>query len=638
MKNLSFALIFLNLIFYAGEIPTPFLVLSWSVFVIGFFLFRKFNHSLSGKLIRRAVTTAFLILGLVLIKSLFKPLLTVESTLSLLLLLLVLKLYELENYEDYFHLFLITVLVQCGILLLNPTFFTLVFSLVNIVLTFVFVIKINQYQLGSINFKRLLLYLLPALPLCFLLFFFFPRFTSGFMRLQDTSTVTSGMNPEINFMSLGPMNLDTKTAFKANLDSNENLSPRELYWRSTVLWDTDGVNWTEGHYSLKSNVNQETPKPRGKSISYQLVLEDTTQIAIPVLDYPLSIDLDSLRLDSFRDQTYRFKHLMLMKKVIRVKSNVATTSHEFDQIIRRRSLRVKKYSYPRLQQFLTELYQGIDSKDQKLKLELLKDLFQNKSFSYSLNPPPYNSIEEFILESRIGYCSHFAVSFALLARLSGIPARVVNGYQGGSYNDFGKFYTIEAKDAHAWVEIFDKDTGWTRVDPTELVFPVRVNLGMRATLDQLNPYLQFAQIKFNRKAFEFELFIQAQLITSMVNNHLSTWFYEFDQDSQKFLSQKLGLRPKNLSLFLVVIFMLVLGAIYGLMRFYQRQHQFDQEVKKYQKFIKQMENLGLKRFPYEGPLHFKQRCLECFPQKSVMIEQAINGFIEARYQAPNHQN
>lgn len=631
MKKLSFLLIILNLLFYAGEIPLPMLSLCWILYIICFAFFRKFNETPRGKLIRRTVTTTGLVVGLIMIAQLFKPLVTVESTLSLLLILLTLKLYELENYDDYFHLFLITVLVQCGILLLNPTFFALVFSLFNIILTFIFVIKINQYKLGSINLRRLLLYLFPAIPLCFLLFFFFPRFTSGFMRLQNVQAVSSGMNAEINFSSLGPMTLDPKTIFRANLKEIKNLKPNELYWRTTVLWDTDGENWSEGHYSLKGKDFNQSQKNENKSlVEYQVVLDDLSQLFIPVLDRPVMIDLESLKIDYFRDQTFQFRSFFTQKKVFEVASNLTEADFNFDSTIQRKSLRVKRNRFPKLEETLANLYRGVES-NASLKLERLKNFFQSNGFTYTLTPPTYQSVEDFILEGKSGYCSHFATSFALLARLSGIPARVVNGYQGGIYNELGNFYTIEGRDAHAWVEIYDENKGWTRFDPTELVYPIRISLGARASFDQLNPYLQFANLKLNRKNFEFNWFNQVRFFTSMVNNNLSTWFYEFDQDSQKFMAQKFGLKQKNLPVLLVALFMIALTIIYFVMKIYQSRKNFDPALKEYLGFIKKMENQGLTRHQYEGPLSFKERCLQHFPDQADYIEATINQFIERRY-------
>jgi transglutaminase-like putative cysteine protease len=66
-----------------------------------------------------------------------------------------------------------------------------------------------------------------------------------------------------------------------------------------------------------------------------------------------------------------------------------------------------------------------------------------------------------------GHCELFAGSMVVLARSAGVPARVVTGFRGGSWNGYSNNFTLRNSDAHAWCEIFDAGTQtWTRVDPT----------------------------------------------------------------------------------------------------------------------------------------------------------------------------
>lgn len=66
-----------------------------------------------------------------------------------------------------------------------------------------------------------------------------------------------------------------------------------------------------------------------------------------------------------------------------------------------------------------------------------------------------------------GHCELFAGSLVLLARAAGIPARVVTGFRGGSWNGYSNNFTLRNSDAHAWCELFDTATGsWNRADPT----------------------------------------------------------------------------------------------------------------------------------------------------------------------------
>lgn len=119
----------------------------------------------------------------------------------------------------------------------------------------------------------------------------------------------------------------------------------------------------------------------------------------------------------------------------------------------------------------------------------------DENYNYTLRPGFYygdpDYISHFLLESRKGYCAHFASAAAMLFRQMGVPARYVEGYafsytdvvergelvEGAAYDDYYTGFSeigataliqmeIPDANAHAWVEIFDSERGWLVVDPT----------------------------------------------------------------------------------------------------------------------------------------------------------------------------
>ncbi len=65
-----------------------------------------------------------------------------------------------------------------------------------------------------------------------------------------------------------------------------------------------------------------------------------------------------------------------------------------------------------------------------------------------------DGVEDFFANHRTGHCVYYASALALMLRSQGIPSRVVVGYRGGQWNDFGKHIDVEARNAHAWVEAY----------------------------------------------------------------------------------------------------------------------------------------------------------------------------------------
>jgi transglutaminase-like putative cysteine protease len=95
-------------------------------------------------------------------------------------------------------------------------------------------------------------------------------------------------------------------------------------------------------------------------------------------------------------------------------------------------------------------------------------LSDSGTFSYSLKAPTVTSalqLQSFLTTTRKGYCQQFAVAMADLARLAGIPSRVVIGYTSGSRQSDGS-WKVTTRDAHEWPELYFSGYGWLRFEPT----------------------------------------------------------------------------------------------------------------------------------------------------------------------------
>ena len=97
---------------------------------------------------------------------------------------------------------------------------------------------------------------------------------------------------------------------------------------------------------------------------------------------------------------------------------------------------------------------------------------------YSLTPPPPSPGREgqdplltFLEDTKEGHCEYFSSAHALALRALGLPARVVTGYQGGEWNEYGGYITVHQRRAHAWVELWGGGdpllpSSWATYDPT----------------------------------------------------------------------------------------------------------------------------------------------------------------------------
>ena len=95
--------------------------------------------------------------------------------------------------------------------------------------------------------------------------------------------------------------------------------------------------------------------------------------------------------------------------------------------------------------------------------------FLKTEFHYTLDLKGTDGdpLAEFLFKTREGHCEYFATAMVIMLRTLDIPARIVNGFQMGEYNDLNAMYTVRESDAHSWVEAyFPRTESWIEFDPT----------------------------------------------------------------------------------------------------------------------------------------------------------------------------
>jgi hypothetical protein len=121
----------------------------------------------------------------------------------------------------------------------------------------------------------------------------------------------------------------------------------------------------------------------------------------------------------------------------------------------------------------SEITQGITNPyDRALAIE---NYLRNIPYSVDVTAPPDDRdvVDYFLFDLKKGYCDYYASAMVVMARLSGLPARLVTGYATGAYNSYHANYVVTAADAHTWVEIYFPDIGWVEFEPTASRPPIQ---------------------------------------------------------------------------------------------------------------------------------------------------------------------
>lgn len=110
------------------------------------------------------------------------------------------------------------------------------------------------------------------------------------------------------------------------------------------------------------------------------------------------------------------------------------------------------------------------------KVKELENYFSNSGYVYDQKDvafpgPEDDYVEQFLFETKKGYCDNFSSSMVVMARSLGIPARWVKGYTEGEYKGIGnpgkRIYEVTNNNAHSWVEVYFPGIGWVPFEPTK---------------------------------------------------------------------------------------------------------------------------------------------------------------------------
>lgn len=371
--------------------------------------------------------------------------------------------------------------------------------------------------------------LLMAVPLALLSFAFFPRVAGQFWAIQAGATASTGLSDEMSPGSVGELATEYEPVFRVRFEGSPP-TRSALYFRGIVLNNFDGFTWRRER--LPSH-RISRPIPAGEPVRYRVTLEPTNR--------PWLFALDTVLASPRRDVYLSHDRQLTAPNPI-----TSPTSYDAQSWLETRS---DSSLSARGRQFETQLPADRNPRTLALARELrarvtgdaeYADLvlawFRDNGLEYTLEPgtTTVDSVDTTLFDAKRGFCGHFASAYATLMRAAGVPARIVTGYLGGEWNPIGEYLLVRQSEAHAWTEIWLEGRGWTRVDPTAVVAPERLQRGI---LDLLSDSLPAGQAALRRNA----LFTRLALFWDGANQWWQEHVVEFNLRAQMNLLERLGI-------------------------------------------------------------------------------------------------
>jgi hypothetical protein len=138
-------------------------------------------------------------------------------------------------------------------------------------------------------------------------------------------------------------------------------------------------------------------------------------------------------------------------------------------------------------------------------------------YTLEMQAPPegQDPIDFFLFDRRAGHCEYFASAMTIMLRAVGVPARNVNGFLGGAWNEYGEYVAVRSGDAHSWVEVYFPGHGWVTFDPTPPGARDQLGAGGTSALEKLERFMDTLRLKWFQWVIEYDLQRQLSLFKGL---------------------------------------------------------------------------------------------------------------------------
>ena len=473
--------------------------------------------------------------------------------------------------------------------------------------------------------------ILQGLPVAVLLFVLFPRLAGPLWGLPSDHSAQTGLSESMEPGQISELSLSDAVAFRVDFEGT--VPPqRELYWRGPVLSRFDGRTWTSSSFQYGG-----VPAPAGQSaITYTVTLEPSYRMWLFALDLAAALpradngtgagEASGGMATLTRDQQL-LARAPVTQPLRYVQRSVVSSSYPGNpRLDANANLRLPDRN-PRTREFAREMRER--HPDDRQFIGAVLTWFNRENFVYTMSPPLLNenTADEFLFDTRRGFCEHYASAFVVLLRAAEIPARVVTGYQGGTMNPRGGYMIVRQSDAHAWAEALI-DGRWQRFDPTAAVAPSRIETGLGGALPagERVPFLARLDASWLKSL---------QLSWDAINHDWRRNVIGFNYERQRSLWRDWrldGLVPWQIVAMAAAALFAWAGLLAAWLLFRRRRQE--RALVLWDGLCRRLARAGLPRHAHEGPIAFAQRAAQRWPQFGIAFAAIGQSFSTLRY-GPN---
>jgi transglutaminase-like putative cysteine protease len=505
------------------------------------------------------------------------------------------------------------------------------------------------------------------------LFFFFPRFSAGYLgRTSFQPSLMTGFSDDIELGQIGEIKKNPTVVMRVKTGG---LIPYpQLRWRGIALSTFDGKRWSTPNHNpvalapdVSGWIYVADPEQRqtGPAIElhYEALAEPMATDAVFAPANAISIqggfsgenpasslsvrrpylsrDSTGSLVNPFRNYApvryFGYSRLPMLNA-----AKLRGASTEYSDEIRSVYLQL-----PSLDPRIPQLAKTVTSKagtpyDKAVAIET----YLRSQFAYTLQlsgKPGDDPLAHFLFETRAGHCEYFASAMTIMVRTLGIPSREVNGFLPGEFNDLAGDYIVRASDAHSWVEVYFPATGWVTFDPTPAAIQ---SFGL---LSRIGRYVDWFELSWNEWVINYDFAHQVQMAQIMQRSTRSWtelargWFAKKETSGKQWLRTWLDRRggitfalPIAIALLLVLLRYDLLQAAVRRLRLYlelrapaETRANPQLASRLYAELLRLLERRGLERGDSQTPLEFAGAMVE--PNLALAVRKFTMVYAQARF-------
>ena len=542
---------------------------------------------------------------------------------AMLVLLFALKLLEMRSVRDGFAVVLLGYFLSLTQFFYTQSIVNAALTLAGVTLTTAALVILHHQSQPPARALRLSgLMLMQAIPFMLLLFVLFPRVQGPLWGLPiDAFSGVTGLSDSMSPGSISELSLSDAIAFRAKFSGElaDKTPPQtSLYWRGPVLSRFDGRTWKIGRSFIRNTLPYALA---GVPVDYEVTLEPHYKPWLFALELPATVPAEGVLASDYQ---------VLSKTPVRARLRYAMRSYpgivagiDESPDILSESLQLPPRSNPRARALAESWRAELGADDNAIMLRML-DYYRRQIFIYTLSPPLLgeDSVDEFLFDSKRGFCEHFSAGFVFMMRAAGIPARVVTGYQGGELNPVDHTLVVRQSDAHAWAEVWLGARGWLRVDPTAAIAPTRIERNMAVALPagEARPLLA-------RPAFLW--LHQMRYRWDALANVWNQWVLGYNPQRQRELLTSLGMRAPDWQQMTAILTGLCGALLLGFTAWALHQRQkLDPALAAWNRLSKMLSGRGLARRSWEGPYDYAERVGAALPAERASLAAEIRAIAD----------